>query len=92
MEITLGATYRDTVFGTTGVAMTHSRHFTGCDMVRLEWKKTSEGNEGKTDDEWIDVTRLELLEAHPVIPQPGKSVETAEPDIGGPQAHPPARR
>ena len=74
-KIELGKKYIDDIHGIEGIAVSHTRYFTGCDQIQLEVFKG-----GKLESYWFDITRLKGVKVAKVDKKPG-----------GPQAHAPMR-
>lgn len=77
IEIVLGKTYRDTIFGIEGIATAHCKYITGCDHIRLDRLKDE-----KVESEWFDIARLEVVKKKVVSLK-----KTSK--VGGPASHPP---
>lgn len=81
--IKLGTSYFDTVHKIEGVAMAVAQFLSGCDQVCLERVV-----DGKVEELWIDVTRLEPAEKQAMQVEPGPG-QTDDP--GGPHSTPTRR-
>lgn len=57
--ITLGATYKDTITGFTGIAIGRCDYLTGCNQVLLQ--PTAKKADTRPACEWFDVQRCERV-------------------------------
>lgn len=74
--LVLGDRYKDSLLGHSGVATSYSFCLTGCDRAALERVIMPEQ---KVSDYWIDVTRLEPVEAStPPVPPQSKPGHTGD--------------
>ncbi|KKK63622.1 hypothetical protein LCGC14_2992430 [marine sediment metagenome] len=77
----LGTTLRDKVTGFEGVVMVRAEYFTGCVHYGLQTRELKDGR--ITDWEWIDGSRLILVDGLTQITKEGKP--TSGPHPNGPQ-------
>lgn len=70
-DVSLGATYRDLLFGTEGVATGVARYLTGCDQVCLSRAKA----DGDPKGDWLDVSRVVMV--RPPAPEVARAFPNA---------------
>ena len=65
-RIEFGCKVQDRFTGFVGVVTGYSEYVTGCRYHLVE----AQAKGGKAESDWIDVSRLRLVEPEPVVPPP----------------------